>query len=233
MIFGTDGKILKINPNKTQLDNNLDPKYQSEMSEYATLNKSKNDGCYYSFPSVKYLTEKDAIDFFRESYIRSLPFQKEEAKYRITPEYAIDRMKLYIIPKLYYYFPFLDCDSEDEYHYCCSELSNDNIQYQSYISSLKENKHKYWIFCDLEFNFDECLKFLLKYPCDQKYTWVASYKKEFCVRALPKKGFIIKKQENEYKFSSNFQHWIKDFDNYWENGEIINRIKMILVSNNI
>lgn len=43
MIFGTDGKILKINPNKTQLDNNLDPKYQSEMSEYATLNKSKNE----------------------------------------------------------------------------------------------------------------------------------------------------------------------------------------------
>jgi len=122
------------------------------------------------------------------------------------------QMGYYLIPKLYGYFPFLDCDSQKQYDETCVELNMNNVQYVAY----KSNKYDHhWIFCDQQGSFDETLKFIEEYPCDPRYAWVASYKREFCVRATTKKNFTPKRiTDIEDTMSDDFRYWLRCFQKH-------------------
>jgi len=130
----------------------------------------------------------------------------------------------FIVPKLYGYFPFLDCDSKRQYDNCCVELNMNDVNYVAYQS--REPDH-YWIFCDKQGDFEETLKFIEGYPCDPRYAWVASYKKEFTIRALPKARFYPKRiSEINNDMSDDFKYWLSCFEKHWTDG-LIEKYKII------
>jgi hypothetical protein len=135
----------------------------------------------------------------------------------------------YLVPKVYNYFPFLDCDSKDICDDVIFDLGVDNIPYIVYESSSDEH---YWVFCDHAGIFDDTLSFIKQYTSDQRYAWIAEEKREFCVRAIPKNGYIPKQIDSHLddEFTDEFKFFIKSFDDYWVNGKIIQYIDMISTS---
>lgn len=146
------------------------------------------------------------------------------------PDHANDA-DVFIIPKLYEYYPFLDCDNADMYNECVYLLEKDDVSWISYKST--PTKGSYWIFCDKPGSFDVTLDFIKNYPADPRYAWVAGYKKEFCVRALPRDNQTPVRHESRGSFSKGFEFWISDFDDYWKNGTIMEHIAMDLVGDKI
>lgn len=129
----------------------------------------------------------------------------------------------YIIPKLFGYFPFLDCDDNKTYEDAKVHLNMNDIPYVAYESSYA-NKH--WIFCDKQMPFDQTLAFIESYPHDHRYTWISQFKEEFVVRALPKNNRKPKFVEDNLvsNFTDDFKFWIQKFDKYWERNLILNFI---------
>lgn len=152
------------------------------LGGYATEQKKE-----YTFPKAVALSELDAYYFFRKKYILK-EFYKKSQNQPINPHSIAETIPVFVIPKVYNYYPFLDCDTSEQYHNCCALLFRDNINFVSYKSS--PAKDSYWIFCDNEGSFEDSLKFMQTYPADPRYAWVASYKHEFCVRAIPKSGLV-------------------------------------------
>ena len=130
----------------------------------------------------------------------------------------------YLIPKLYNYFPFLDCDSTREFDDCCVELNMNDVPFVGYQS----NKYgSCWIFCDRQGSFEKTLKFIEAYPCDPRYAWVAGYKKEFCVRATTKHNFTPKRiTDIADDMTDDFKYWLSCFENHWSDG-MIEKYRMI------
>ena len=72
----------------------------------------------------------------------------------------------YIIPKLFNYFPFLDCDDEDTYENAKFNLALEGIPYKAYKSN--KNNDSYWIFCDHQVPLEEAINFIASHPCDHR-----------------------------------------------------------------
>ena len=133
----------------------------------------------------------------------------------------------YIVPKMFGYFPFLDCDDVNSYTEAKFQLSADNIPYSTYRSSRVDNH--YWIFCDRQCSLDEAIDFIEMYPCDHRYPWLARYKRELCIRAIPKQGYAPHHDENnlEDEFSDDFTYWNSQFVKYWDSGLIPSYMDML------
>lgn len=133
----------------------------------------------------------------------------------------------YIIPKMFGYFPFLDCDDENTYTEAKFQLATDNIPYTAYKSNLRGNH--YWIFCDKQGELDETIDFIESYPCDHRYPWLARHKRELCVRAIPKENYTPVHDEDYLsdEFTDDFAYWNSQFVKYWDSGLIPNYIDML------
>lgn len=133
----------------------------------------------------------------------------------------------YIIPKMFGYFPFLDCDDLSSYTEAKFQLCADNIPYISYKSS--EKTDHYWIICDKQGEINETIDFIETYPGDHRYPWIARYKQELCIRAIPKSGYVPHEDERymDTEFSDDFAYWNSQFVKYWDKGLIPSYIDMI------
>lgn len=140
----------------------------------------------------------------------------------MSRKYSFPTSGCYIIPKLFGYFPFLDCDSLRSFNDAKVSLALDDIPYVAYKSSKSANK--FWIFCDKQMPFYDALRFIESYPHDHRYSWVAGYKKELCVRAVAKYFQIPAFVEDHLvsSFTDDFTFWVKKFDEYWESNLILN-----------
>ncbi len=138
----------------------------------------------------------------------------------------------YIVPKMFGYFPFLDCDDLNTYTEAKFELSADGIPHSCY----KSNKYNhYWIFCDKQCEINEAIDFIESYPCDHRYPWIARFKQELCVRAVPKGTYAPVHEENhlEESFTDDFTYWNSQFVKYWDSGLIPSYVDMLNTMDNI
>jgi hypothetical protein len=154
---------------------------------------------------------------------------RKRKKYNLTATKQYSKFPYggaYIIPKMFGYFPFLDCDDVNTYTEAKFQLSADNVPHSCY----KSNKHNhYWIFCDKQCEINEAIDFIESYPCDHRYPWVARYKQELVVRAIPKADYCPRHTENHLKeeFSDDFAYWNSQFVKYWSGGLIPSYIDMV------
>lgn len=229
MIFAKNSKehikVLKNNITEEIVKNILE-----KPNQYANV-----EHCYFSFPKVEIIKEKDAYEYYRHTLInRSFSYAKKQDS-TLTHNYLPPKnvlIDIYVIPKVYDYFLFLDCDDKTQYDECTMQLQQDEIPYISYRSSPK--KESFWIFCDRFGTVDDILSLMNMYPADPKYHWVAKHKREFCIRAIPKFGTNPEKHESfGTQFSKQFSFWISEFDDYWENSKLITFIKTRNVLENI
>jgi hypothetical protein len=140
---------------------------------------------------------------------------------------------MYIVPKMFNYFPFMDCDDEATFEDCKFHLTLDDIPYVAYKSNPQTDS--YWIFCDRQLPLYEAIDFIEQYPCDHRYAWIARHKKELCVRALPKYGAIPTFNEDHLvnSFTDDFKYWIAQFNDYWINGKVSKYIELVDTANAI
>lgn len=126
----------------------------------------------------------------------------------------------YLIPKLFGYFPFLDCDTPDVYADAIVHLKLDDIPFKAYRSN--RMRESYWIFCDRQGTFNDTLDFIEGYPGDHRYSWIARHKQEMCVRAVPKYGAIPSFDDDHMvnTYTDDFKYWVSRFDKYWKHGII-------------
>jgi len=139
---------------------------------------------------------------------------------------------VYIVPKLYGYFPFLDCDTKEQQAECLFHLELDKIPHVIIESS----KHSKWIICDREGNFKDTLSFIKSYPADPRYSWIAEYKEEFVIRGAPKMNkppVLVERNDMGKGFSKNFQFWLDDFEKYWKTGLIPSYVEIMSTLNAI
>lgn len=236
MIFAKNSKELIVVPKlSTTLGGNIPT--PPKGGPYAIENESA-----YKFPKVEIITESQAYYYYRSTeclkkHIHRMNMLKrlEKSKTSAEVEFLMPLMDIYLIPKLYGYFPFLDCDTEDQFEECRIALEYDKIKYAAYHSSSNGyGLNGRWIFCDVEGTFEDTLAFIKKYPADGKYSWVAEHKNEFCVRAVPKFNHVPTQiQIDDSKFSRNFKFWIDDFNRYWTESELIQYIVFNVVTDNI
>jgi hypothetical protein len=194
----------------------------------------------YKFDKVKIVSEDEMYNNYRQIISSKVSrYYTSSARSRISDDGEvlsnndiIANIKLnhftgsYMIPKVYNYFPFLDCDSEMIYDDVVFDLGVDNIPHVSYRSSDGDN---YWIFCDRAGSFDDTLAVIKKYTSDHRYAWIAEKKEEFCVRAIPKHGYIPNTVDSYLtnEFTDEFIFFINSFNKYWCNGKIIQYLEMI------
>lgn len=239
MIFGIDDGIVEhdvdldgVTVNKYHL---INTKQVDEAEMFRVFRKTKN------IIESKYRIEcKTSINF--EDYgLSSAPSMSKNAGYKIpkTAEYVLEHKHMfpfsgaYIIPKMFGYFPLLDCDDLNTYTEAKFQLIADGIPYISYKSS-NAGDH-YWIFCDRQCGLDEAIDFIETYPCDHRYPWIARYKRELCVRAIPKLNYIPHQDDDNLatEFSDDFTYWNAQFVKYWDNGLIPNYIELLSAVNDI
>ena len=199
----------------------------------------------YEFKEVEIISEEQAYQHYRTKKMQRLQMHRERLRTEANtidtryagvtpnaspPPFKVGLVDIYIIPKLFNYFPFLDCDSQEEYEDCCSHLESDGVRFVSYQSS----NRGYWIFCDKAMDFDNTISFIKQYPADGRYSWIAEYKREFCVRAIPKKGIIPERiVADDSDLSREFKFWLECFDQYWATSKLIEYIMIDEVGDNI
>lgn len=140
---------------------------------------------------------------------------------------------MYIVPKMFNYFPFMDCDDGATFEDCKFHLTLEDVPYVAYKSNPQTDS--YWIFCDRQLPLFEAIDFIEQFPCDHRYAWMARHKKELCVRALPKYGAIPTFNEDHLvsSFTDDFKYWIAQFNDYWINGKISKYIELVDTANAI
>ena len=210
------------------------PELVPTRAQYGAM-VAKKQG-YYNFPMVQYLTEEEAIQYFKQkfNYYVFFPNKKGETPPVDNKTFNIGHIDLYMFPKVFdKWFPFLDCDNDLQYQSCVGTLTNENIPHVVYTSSEKE--YKKWVFCDVESSFDNAIKFIESHPADPAYAFCAKHRGHLCIRAYPKKGIIPTRIDAhlEDNFSNRFKFWLDEFDNYWNNGEIVKYTEYLKIINNI
>lgn len=214
----------------------------AKFNKYGGIQKAER-AYSYSFPHVEYLSEEEAVQYFKQKFNYWTFFNNQKSNLKATksptpeetpPSFNISHIDLYLFPKVFdKWFPFLDCDTDLQYQSCIGVLGDKNIPHVVYNSS--ENENKKWIFCDVESSFENAIKFIESCPADPAYVFCAKHRKHLCVRAFPKKGIIPTKIDShlEDNFSNRFKFWIDEFDDYWNNGEIIKYMEYLKIINNI
>ena len=192
---------------------------------------SRNKLQDYEFIGVSQVDEAELYRTFRKALATSASYARVNESLGIkTPESPVNFTPyrgMFIVPKLYGYFPFLDCDDHESYDEAVFELELHDIPYKSYTTNPTTGAH--WIFCDQQDNFENTLKFIESYPSDHRYEWIAKYKEEFCVRAVPKYGNIPTFCDEHLvsNYTNDFKYWISEFDSYWKSGLIMNYLNII------
>jgi hypothetical protein len=186
---------------------------------------------------MPHVTTKNGNSY--QQMVATKPLKKKPRKSNISARSNYAHKNLfpfsgaYIVPKMFGYFPFLDCDDLNSYTEAKFQLSADGIPYTAYRSSKYDEHH--WIFCDRQCGINEAIDFIETYPCDHRYPWIARYKQELCIRAIPKKGYAPHHEENhlEDEFSDDFAYWNSQFVKYWDSGLIPSYIDMLSAVENI
>lgn len=169
----------------------------------------------YTFCGITHVDEAELFRVFKRNLFKSRAFTDP-----VEDELTFPFNGLFLVPKLFGYFPFLDCDTETMYADAIFHLRLDNIPFRTYRSN--HLRKSYWIFCDWQESIDDVLDFVESYPGDHRYSWIARHKKEMCVRAVPKYN-TVPSFEDDYlvnSYTEDFKYFIKKFDDYWEHGLI-------------
>lgn len=209
-----------------------------EVKRYGANSEVLIDG--YTFATCEQVDEDTLFNTFLKVKFRTESLQRVITRDAIagrsnSSPYKYPYNGLFIIPKLYGYFPFLDCDDRDVCEEATYHLESNNVPYTCFKSST--SKDSYWIICDKEDTFDNTLEFIKQYPADHRYAWVAEHKQEFCIRAVQKYPDGVPAEVNTYDgvngFSGNYKFWINSFKEYWSSGLISSYINRAEVINNI
>jgi hypothetical protein len=176
----------------------------------------------YNFTPIKYVDNDYINQQIKIMYYKSCPspvtspkrstIDQEQIMYTHRNTYK----GMYIIPKIFLkYIPMIDCDDEKLLDEIKVELGELKVNYRIYNSS----SGHFWIFCDRLLTLEENVKFLYMVPGDHRYPHIANIRKEFVIRALPKKLHIpefIYQSTDFSNFSHEYRFWIQSFDKYWE-----------------
>lgn len=226
MLFAIDGEVFKRSaPAYSDLGEytfkSVVPVSEDKMFKQFKKNKSLSESMYNLNDSreYRYIRQNDPVTM--QMAVNRVPVNSER------PPFKIPFKGVYIIPKMYEYFPFLDCDSAECFENVKFNLALDNIPYKSYKSNYLSDS--YWILCDRQCPLDEAIEFIETYPADHRYSWIAKEKQELCIRAAPKGNWLptLVDEHLDSEFTNDFKYFTVQFEDYWKHGKIIEYLEMI------